>query len=107
MLTPKPFIIVNESWNEDLEPDLHLEENISNLDISGIFDFTPMNSMRKKRKGSNTQCTLNELNTLPKSASNSTEHTGSETEKELDHFEETSNIVENPRTTNVTENLFS
>ena len=55
------YILVNESWNEDLEPDLHLEENISNLDISGIFDFTPTNSIQKRRKGSNTYCTINEV----------------------------------------------
>ena len=55
------YISVNESWNEDLEPDLHLEENISNLDISGIFDFTPTNSIQKRRKGSNTYCTINEV----------------------------------------------
>ena len=71
------YILVNESWNEDLEPDLHLEENISNLDISGIFDFTPTNSIQKRRKGSNPYCTINEVdkeNTLDPSDVKNTSH---------------------------------
>ena len=47
---------------------MHLEENISNLDISGIFDFTPTNSIRKKRKGSSTYCTIEELENEPASS---------------------------------------
>ena len=71
------YVLVNESWNEDLEPDLHLEENISNLDISGIFDFTPTNSIQKRRKGSNTYCTINEVdkeNSLDPSDVKNTSH---------------------------------
>ena len=97
------FILVNESWNEDLEPDLHLEENISNLDISGIFDFTPTNSIRKKRKVSNTYCTINELKALPSSASDSTEHTSFDTDKELEDFKEIPKFSVNTKISNVTE----
>ena len=71
------YILVNESWNDDLEPDLHLEDNISNLDISGIFDFTPTNSIQKRRKGSNTYCTINEVdkeNSLDPSDAKNTSH---------------------------------
>ena len=77
---------------------MHLEENISNLDISGIFDFTPTNSIRKKRKGSNTYCTINETKALPSSASDSTEHTSFDTDKELEYFKEIPKFNVNKKT---------
>ena len=41
---------------------MHLEENISNLDISGIFDLTPTNSIAGKRNGSkNVYCAIDEI----------------------------------------------
>ena len=82
---------------------MHLEENISNLDISGIFDFTPTNSIRKKRKGSNTYCTINELKTLPSSASDSTEPTSFDTDKELEDFKEIPKHSVNANKSNVTQ----
>ena len=86
--------LVNESWNEDLEPDLHLEENISNLDISGILDFTPTNSLRKNVKERSSYCTIEEVKDIQNVKSNyDAENKKSIIEKELDTIQKLVNSL--------------